>query len=249
MRTTMRATIHTLVLAIVLAALWLPPSGGRLFAQQAPPQIPAVPPGTQPRPGAPVAPPVQPRPPKPADAPDRLIAVQQLALVAYPELRTQGLQLRVDESGAASTITIGFATQDRDTILAVSRPREAQLVVEATFDPHNALTRALLRGTLAHTAERRRVKALTTGLADALDAGGAAFGPSKRAVLLQQVDLKSLTPMLGTLAVQSATLQQDASDDGIYWQVAATGTGGEALTLGFEPYAGRLVRVVRGGGQ
>jgi hypothetical protein len=226
-----------------------PPSGGTLSAQApVPPSIPPVPPGTSPQPGAPPTVPVAPRPPKPANAPDRLMTAQQLAFAAYPELRTQGLQIRVDESASGSTVTFGFATTDRDTILAVSRPREAQLVIEASFDAQNALSRALLRGTLAHTKERRQLKALTTGLADALDAGGAAFGPAKSAALLQQLDLTSLTPVLGALAVQSATFQQDASDDGIYWRVAATGAAGESLTLGFEPYQGRLVRFARGGG-
>jgi hypothetical protein len=185
----------------------------------------------------------------PGDRPERLMAAQQLAMAAYPELRTQGLQLRVEESGSASTITIGFAERDRDTVLALSRPRAAMLVIEATFDAANTLTRALLRGTLAHTAERRRVKALTTGVAQTLDAEGAAFGPTQQVALLDTLDLAGLRPFTGAVAVQGAVFQRDASDDGVFWQVAATTATGEAVTLGFEPYAGRLVRFARGGGQ
>jgi hypothetical protein len=185
----------------------------------------------------------------PGDRPERLMAAQQLAMAAYPELRTQGLQLRVDESASATTITIGFAERDRDTVLAVSRPREAMLVIEATFDPSQTLTRALLRGTLAHTAERRRVKALTTGVAQTLAAEGAAFGPTHQAALLDTIDLARLRPFTGAVAVQGAVFLRDASDDGVFWQVAATTATGEAVTLGFEPYAGRLVRFARGGGQ
>jgi hypothetical protein len=246
----MRNMTRGFVVVVSLLLTWLVPAGGTTHAQALP--------ATQALPGAPTAPPVVSSPPVsptplypplPADRPERLMAAQQLALTAYPELRARGLQLRVEESVAGPTVTIGFAARDRDTVLAVSRPREAQLVIEATFDPQNALTQALLRGTLAHTKERRDLKALTIGLADALDAQGAAFGPANRAALLQQLDLPSLRPLLGALTVQTAEFHQDATDDGVFWQVAATGAGGESLTLGFEPYAGRLVRVSRGAAQ
>jgi hypothetical protein len=185
----------------------------------------------------------------PLDRPTRLMTVQALAWAAYPELRTPGLQLRAEEGASAATITIGVAERDRDTVLALSRPRAAMLVIEATFDAANTLTRALLRGTLAHTAERRRVKALTTGVAQTLDAEGAAFGPTQQVALLDTLDLAGLRPFTGAVAVQGAVFQRDASDDGVFWQVAATTATGEAVTLGFEPYAGRLVRFARGGGQ
>jgi len=233
----------------VLGAAWLPASTGRLLAQRPSPAIPAQPPGTQPLPGAPRALPVPPPLLLPADRPDQLIAVQQLALAAYPELRTRGLQVRVEAATGTSTITIGFAERDRDTILEASRPRAAMLVIEATFDTQQTLTRALLRGILAHTAERRRVKALTTGVAQTLAAEGAVFGPGDQAALLQQLDLRPVTALVGPLTVQGAQFTQDASDDGVFWTVTATTQAGETVTLGFEPYIGRLVRFARGAAQ
>jgi hypothetical protein len=181
--------------------------------------------------------------------PKRLLAVQQLALAAYPELRNRGLQVRVEETTSGETITFGFDDRDRNTILEMSRPREAQLVIDTVFDAQDAVQTALLRGMLAHTKQRRQMKAVTTGLADALTADGAAFGPKNGAALVQKVDLTSLQPLLGTLTVNAPVFTQDATDDGLFWQVGATNATGQSLTLGFEPYLGRLVRLTRGGGQ
>ena len=206
------------------------------------------PPATQPRPGAPVAASSVP-PPRPADRPVRLLAAQQLAMVAYPEVRTRGLQIRVEAGGLGSpvsTVTIGFAEQDRDAILALSRPRAAQLVVEATFDTTDALTRAVLRGPLAHTKERREAQARPTDWAQALEDDGAAFPPAKQAAFVQQLDLSVARTVAGSLAVRSTQFQRGVPEDGMYWEVAATSAAGD-VTLGFEPYAGRLVKVVRGG--
>ena len=116
----------------------------------------------------------QPPPPQspPQAAPTRLLAAQQLALVAYPELRTEGLQLRVDGAGE-SRITLGFASHDREDILGLSRPREAQLVVEATFDQQDALTSAVMRGRLAKVAERRRLRASLPTIASSHGRNGA----------------------------------------------------------------------------
>lgn len=248
MRTMMRATRLTLTTISCLALFAVP--GRSLSAQQpTPPQIPAVPPGTQPQPGAPTSPPAAPPLAVPTNIPKRLMAVQQLAWAAYPELRTRGLQMRVEETASGETVTFGFADQDRPTILAVSRPREAQLVIEAAFDAQDAVHSALLRGMLAHTKERRQMKTVTTGLADALSADGAAFGPANGVALLQHIDLKSLQPLLGTLTINAPVFTHDATDDGLFWQVPTTSAIGEQLTLGFEPYLGRLVRLTRGGGQ
>ena len=74
-------------------------------------------------------------------------------------------------------------------------------MIEAGFDALDAVHTALLRGTLAHTKERREMKAQTSGIAAALDAAGAKFGPAKRAALLQQLDLTSLAPLVGTVSV------------------------------------------------
>jgi hypothetical protein len=38
-------------------------------------------------------------------------------------------------------------------------------------------------------------------------------------------------------------------EDGLFWEVATTTASRQAVTLGIEPYAGRLVRVVNGGAQ
>ena len=177
------------------------------------------------------------------------MAAQQLAMVAYPEVRTRGLQIRVEEGGLGSpgsTVTIGFAERDRDDVVGLSRPRAAQLVVEATFDTADALTRAVLRGPLAHTKERRDVQALPTGWVEALDAAGAAFSPTKQTAFVTQLNLGGLTTIAGALAVRSTQFERGVPEDGMYWEVAATSAAGD-VTLGFEPYAGRLVKFVRGG--
>jgi hypothetical protein len=212
-------------------------------AQQAPP-----PPSTQGLPAlTPIATPALPE--LPADRPARLLAAQQLAMTAYPELRTRGLQLRVETTETGSTVTIGFAERDRADVLGASRPRAAQLVVEATFDGDDHLSAAVLRGRLAKTAERRRIRALTSGIAQALDAEGALFGPTRREALLQRLDLGRFERVLGRLTASGATFQQGSTEDGLFWDVQTTTAAGEPVTLGFEPYAGRLVRVVKGGAQ
>src|SRR5260221_7860698 len=147
------------------------------------------------------------------------MAAQQLALVAYPEVRMRGLQVRVEEAGGGTTVTIGFAERDRDDVLAQSRPRAAQLVVEATFDAADALTRAVLRGPLAHTKERREVQALPSGWVEALDAAGAAFSPSKQTAFVTQLDLRTLQTIAGTLSVRSTQFQRGVPEDGMYWEV------------------------------
>ena len=184
----------------------------------------------------------------PQAQPTRLLAAQQLALVAYPELRTQGLQLRVDGAGE-SRITLGFAAHDRDDVVGLSRPREAQLVVEATFDAQEALTGAVLRGRLAKVAERRRLRAMAGAVADVLRADGAKYGPDRRAELLRDLNLPALANVLGTLTRTGANSQLGTADDGLYWEVTATSPSGAPVMLGFEPYNGRLVRVATGGGQ
>ena len=184
----------------------------------------------------------------PQEHPTRLLAAQQLALVAYPELRTEGLQLRVDGAGE-SRITLGFASHDRDDVLGLSRPREAQLVVEATFDAQDALTGAVMRGRLAKVAERRRLRAMAGGWTETLRAEGAKYGPDRRAELLRDLDLPALAKVLGRLTRTGATFQGGAGDEGMYWEVRATSATGAPVTLAFEPYNGRLVRIASGGGQ
>jgi len=177
----------------------------------------------------------------------RLQRAQQLAWAAYPELHAQGLQFRIDGTDAASTrVTIGFAAHDRADVLGLSRPREAQLVVAATFDGADALTGATLGGPLTHAAERRRIRALASGWTDALRAEGASYPPDQPAALLRDLNLASLATVLGRLTATGASFQAGTADDGLYWQVAATTPSGAAVTLGFEAYRGRLVRV--GGG-
>lgn len=188
-------------------------------------------------------------PSRPADRPVRLMVAQQLAMAAYPELRTRGLQLRVDESGNGSTVTLGFSDRDGADLLALSRPRAAQLVVEGTFDAEDTLVRAVLRGPLAKTKERREVHALASGWTEALEAGGAAFAPTRQAAFVQQLDLAVVRPIAGAVTVQGTQFQRGPAEDGLYWEVAATTAAGEPITLGFEPYAGRLVRFAKGGGQ
>jgi hypothetical protein len=185
----------------------------------------------------------------PADRPLRLIAAQQLAMAAYPELRTRGLQLRVETTTTGATVTFGFAARDRADVRGASRPREAQLIVEAAFDGEDRIAAAVLRGRLARSAERRRIRALTTGIAEALEADGALFPPTKRAALLERLGLRAFDRVLGSLTAGSATFQQGSVDEGLYWEVATTSASGEPVSLGFEPYAGRLVRVVKGGAQ
>jgi hypothetical protein len=182
--------------------------------------------------------------------PARLIAAQQLAMAAYPELRGSGLQVRVDpRADGSTTITFGPAPQDGDTLLARSRPRTAVLVIDATFDAQDRLTRAMLRGPLARTKERREARAAGTDIGQALESRGAAYPPTQRAAFLQQLDLGAFTGITGALTASGATFQTGTGDDGLYWEVPATSALGEPVTLGFEPYAGRLVTFVRGGGQ
>jgi hypothetical protein len=177
----------------------------------------------------------------------RLQRAQELAWAAYPELRQQGLQFRIDASETATPrVTIGFAAHDRADVLGLSRPREAQLVVAATFDGADALTGATLGGPLTHAAERRRIRALASGWTDALRAEGASYPPDQPAALLRDLNLASLATVLGRLTATGASFQAGTADDGLYWQVAAATPSGAAVTLGFEPYRGRLVRV--GGG-
>lgn len=185
---------------------------------------------------------------QPQQHPTRLMAAQQLALAAYPELRTEGLQLRVDGNDE-SRITLGFASPDREDILGVSRPREAQLVMDTTFDTQDRLTGAVMRGPLAKVAERRRVRGMASGWTERLRADGAKYGPDRRAELLRDLDLPALAKVLGKLTRTGASFQMGASEDGLYWEVSATSAGGTPVTLGFEPYNGRLVRVATGGGQ
>jgi hypothetical protein len=177
----------------------------------------------------------------------RLQRAQQLAWAAYPELRTQGLQFRIEASDTASPrVTIAFAAHDRDDVVGLSRPREAQLVIAATFDGADGLTGATLGGPLTHAAERRRIRALAGGWTDALKAEGAQYAPDKPAALLRDLNLPSLAKVLGRVTATGASFQAGTAEDGLYWQVAATTASGAAVTLGFEPYKGRLVRV--GGG-
>jgi hypothetical protein len=203
------------------------------------------------KPGLPpvAAPPVWTPPARPATRPGRLMTAQQLAWAAYPELRTRGLQVRVDETTSGPTITIGFAERDREDVLGLSRPREAQLVIEAAFDASDALTSTVLRGPLTHAAERRRVRALPGGWTETLRAEGAVYGPDQRAKLLRDLPLTELAPVLGRLRASDAAFQNGAVDEGPYWAVTGTGASGSPVTLGFEPYAGRLVRVTLGGGR
>jgi hypothetical protein len=191
-------------------------------------------------------PPVSLAGPLPADRPVRLLAVQQLAMAAYPELRMRGLQTHVEETAQGATVTIAFAEHDRDTVLALSRPRAVQLVIEGTFDTLDALTGAVLRGMLAHTKERRDIGQRPSGWTQALDNAGAAFSPTNEAAFRQQLDLRVVTPITGTLAVQRTQFQIGLPTDGLYWEVATTSVTGEVVTLGFEPFAGRLVRFARG---
>jgi hypothetical protein len=184
----------------------------------------------------------------PQAQPTRLLAAQQLALTAYPELRTEGLQMRVDGAGD-SRITLGFAAHDRDDVLGLSRPREAQLVMEAAFDAQDVLTAAVMRGRLAKVPERRRLRGLGGGMADALRAEGAKYGPDRRAELLRDLDLPSLRQVLGALTRTGASFQPGNEGDGPYWAIEATSATGGPVTLGFEPYNGRLVRIATGGGQ
>jgi hypothetical protein len=185
---------------------------------------------------------------QPQDRPTRLIAAQQLALAGYPELRAQGLQLRVDGAGE-TRITLGFASRDRDDVLGLSRPREAQLVVDATFDLNDTITAAVLRGPLAKVAERRRIRALASGWTEALRAEGATYAPDKPDDLLRDLNLAAFTKVLGRLTRTGASFQAGTAEDGLYWEVSATSATGAPVTLGFEPYNGRLVRFATGGGQ
>ena len=177
----------------------------------------------------------------------RLQRAQQLAWAAYPELRTQGLQFRVEDSDTASPrVTIGFAAHDRADVVGLSRPRETQLIVAAAFDGADGLTGATLSGPLTHAAERRRIRALASGWTEALANEGALYAPDQRVALLRDLNLPSLAKVLGRLTATGASFQAGTADDGLYWQVTATTASGAAVTLGFEPYKGRLVRV--GGG-
>jgi hypothetical protein len=64
-----------------------------------------------------------------------------------------------------------------------------------------------------------------------------------------ELDLGLVTPITGTLAVQRTQFQVGLPNDGLHWEVATTSVTGEAVTLGFEPFAGRLVRFARGTAQ
>jgi hypothetical protein len=180
----------------------------------------------------------------------RLQRAQQLAWAAYPELRTQGLQVRIDGGAdpGSTRVTLAFAAHDREDVLGLSRPREAQLVVDATFDGNDGLAGARLSGPLTHAADRRRIRALASGWTEALRAEGATYAPDQQAALLRDLKLASLTTVLGRLTATGAAFQLGTPDDGLYWAVTATTASGAAVTLGFEPYEGRLVRV-GGGGQ
>jgi hypothetical protein len=219
----------------------LEPAQVTVVAPRLPPSSPSVPPLM------PVVPAI--RPPLPADRPDRLIAAQQLALTAYPELRQLAAQIRVTEGVDGPTVTFAAAERDRADILALSRPRAALLVVETTFDTQQQLSRALLRGTLAHSAERRRIAALADGWTQALQAEGAQFDPARQAAFAQRLTGADVGRLMGALSIQAVQFQRGSGDEPLYWQVAATTPNGEAMTLAFEPYAGRLVRIVKGGAQ
>jgi hypothetical protein len=66
---------------------------------------------------------------------------------------------------------------------------------------------------------------------------------------LKRLDLTRFERLLGRLTAAGATFQQGSMDDGLFWEVATTTASGEPVTLAFEPYAGRLVRVVKGDAQ
>jgi hypothetical protein len=102
---------------------------------------------------------------------------------------------------------------------------------------------------LAHAAERRRIRALPSGWTEALRAEGALYAPDRRADLLRDLDLPTFAKVLGRLTATGAAFQAGSADDGLYWEVAATSATGSPVTLGFDPFAGRLVRVVMGGAQ
>jgi hypothetical protein len=177
-----------------------------------------------------------------------LLKAQQLAFVAYPELRRIPTQMRVEERDGQLIVTYGEARQDREGLLALSRPREALVVIELTVDAAGALGSARLRGVLAKTAERRRIRAVPTAWTEALAREGARFTPTRRAQLLEQIDVAGLRRLLGTLQVQDASFQTGTAEDGLYWEVTGT-AGGAPVRLAFEPFEGRLIRIVRGGGQ
>ncbi len=225
----MRRILITLSLASVLTVA---------ITAQRPAQPPPPQPSREPSP-RPVSP--------PAMQPERLLQAHALALAAYPELARRGVQTRVEETAARTVITFGEAQPDRDDLMALSRPRAAQLVIEAAFDGANQLQRATLRGLLAHVPERRRIRALDGGWAAALDAGGARFGPARQAALLDQLDLRAVRRLFGSMRVENARFEAGAGDDALYWDVTALDPGGEVVHLGFEPFGGRLVKVQRGG--
>lgn len=207
----------------------------------------------------PVAPPQPPSTPVPAPTPailplppidqrpEALLQAQQLAFSAYPELRTKALQVRVEEGSGGPIVTYAEAGQDGADLLARSRPRPALLVIETAFDASHTLTRAVLRGALAHSAERRRVRAMASGWSAALDREGAAFAPTRQTKFVDQLDLTMVKPLVGSMTRQGTQFQTGPEQEGLYWEVAATTAAGESVTLGFEPYAGRLVRFVKGG--
>jgi hypothetical protein len=179
--------------------------------------------------------------------PEVLLQVQQLALSAYPELRTKALQVRVETGSDGPIVTYAEADQDGDTLIARSRPRGALLVVETSFDSTHTLTRAILRGALAHSAERRRVRALTSEWSAALDREGAAFPPAKQATFVNQIDLRGVKSLLGSLTRQAVQFEIGPEEEGLYWRVATSSASGETIALDYEPFGGRLVRVVKGG--
>jgi hypothetical protein len=197
---------------------------------------------------APAAPALLPLPPI-DQRPEALLQAQQLALAAYPELRQLGMQLRVEDAVSGPVVTFAEASHDSDDIVTLGRPRPAALVVETTIDATDTLTGAVLHGALARSADRRRIRALAFGWTQALDNEGAAFAPSRQAAFVQQLDLERLTPFAGTLTAGRTQFQRGVDDNGLYWEVAATNAAGEVVTLGFEPFGGRLVRFVKGGAQ
>lgn len=176
---------------------------------------------------------------------------QALVWQAYPELQQTGLQMRIEEGAADLTVTVGEAWKDRDDLLGLSRPRAAKLVGTFTFDGTNRLQRATLTGELTRVVERKRVRALPGGWAEALDGEQAAFAPGKQQELLQQLDVAGLRTLVADLVLDRAQFLAGTAEDPLYWEVTGTTPLGEIVRLGYEPYQGRLVRFERviGGGR
>jgi hypothetical protein len=51
------------------------------------------------------------------------------------------------------------------------------------------------------------------------------------------------------MTVADAVFEAGEGDDALTWAVSAAGVNGEIVRLGYEPYSGRLVKIVRGGAQ